>query len=291
MNLRATNHRKGLLLCLSGGLLLSFDVPLLRLARTDAWTAMAWRGAMIFIVIFLYWLIMRMLKRPVAPFVNGWPGLLVSAIYALGSVLFMLSVHKTTTANLVFILAFIPMFAALFSWVFLAEKISRSTLIAFVAALGGILIIVWDGMGRGNLPGDLMALAVAICMAAALTLTRWSGRDLSLSPAIGQFISSAFALIIVVPAALVTFDIGWLALNGMLVVPLALVFLALGPRYLPAPEVAMFFLLESVLAPIWVWMLLDEQTSTASLIGGAIVITAILAHSLWQLGHGPKTEY
>ncbi len=291
MNMPATNHRKGLLLCLSGGLLISFDVPLLRLARTDAWTAMVWRGAMIFAVIFLYWLIMRVLKRPVAPFINGWPGLLVSAIYALGSVLFMLAVHKTTTANLVFILAFIPMFAALFSRVFLAEKISRSTLIAFIAALGGILIIVRGGMGSGNLPGDLMALAVAICMAAALTLTRWSGRDLSLSPAIGQFISSAFALIIAVPAALYTFDIGWLALNGMLVVPLALVFLALGPRYLPAPEVAMFFLLESVLAPVWVWMLLDEQTSTASLIGGAIVITAILAHSLWQLGHGPKTEY
>ncbi len=289
--MRTTDHRKGVLLCFSGGMLLGFDVLLLRLSRTDAWTAMAWRGAMIFIVLFLFWLLMRALHRPVAPFINGWPGLLVSLLYGAGSVLFMLAVHRTTTANLVFLLAFMPMFAALFSWVFLSENISRSALLTLVAALAGIMIIVWDGMERGSLSGDLMALSVAICMAAALTLTRWCGRDLSLSPAMGQLVSSLFAMMIVIPAAPGAFAFGWLALNGLLVVPLALAFLALGPRYLPAPEVAMFFLLESVLAPFWVWLFLGEEASIASLIGGAIVITAILAHSLWQLKHAPKTEY
>ncbi len=280
------NHRKGLLLCFSGGLLLSFDVPLLRLADTDAWTAMAYRGALVFVAIIAYWLFMQLRRIPAPPLVNGWAGFCVSLIYGLGSVLFMLAVHRTTTANLVFILAFTPMFAAVFSWLFLREKINTATLLAFLVAFGGISIIVYDGFGRGSVSGDIMALATAICMAAALTLTRWSGRDLSLSPALGQLLSAGFAVMVAAPAAVSSFHIGWLALNGLLVVPLALSLLALGPHYLPAPEVAMFFLLESVLAPLWVWLILFEHTSTASIVGGAIVITAIMAHSLWQLKYG-----
>ncbi len=286
MSTPATDHRKGLLLGFSGGLLLSFDVPLLRLAASDAWTAMAYRGAMVFIAIIAYWLFMRVRKIPVAPLINGWAGFCVSMIYGLGSILFMLAVHKTTTANLVFILAFTPMFAAVFSWAFLREKIGGATLLTFLVAFGGISIIVYDGVGRGSISGDVMALATAICMAAALTLSRWSGRDLSLSPALGQLVSVVFAVMVVAPAAVSTFHIGWLALNGLLVVPLALSLLALGPRYLPAPEVALFFLLESVLAPLWVWLIIFERPSNASLIGGTIVIGAILVHSLWQLRHG-----
>jgi len=290
MSIPADDHRKGLTLGLTGGLLLSFDVPLLRLAETDAWTAMFYRGGMIFAAIFLYWCFMRASRRPVAPLINGWAGFLVSLIYAAGSIFFMLGVHETTTANLVFILAFTPMFAALFSWVFLGERIGGLTLLAFLIAFGGIMIIVWDGIGRGSVFGDVMALSTALCMAAALTLSRWSGRDLSLSPALGQVLSALFAFALVTPAALASFHVGWLMLNGLLIVPLALALLALAPRYLPAHEVAMFFLFESVLAPVWVWLILDEQASLTSLIGGAIVITAILAHSFWQLAKDPKME-
>lgn len=280
-----TDHRKGLVLTFAGGLLLSFDVPMLRLADSDAWTLTFVRGLMVFAAVCAYWAFRRFSGGYTPPLINGRVGALVALIYGLSNFMFMISVHETTTANLVFILAFMSMFAALLSWVFLGERISLPTGLTMAAALLGVGIIVGDGIGQGSAYGDLLALAVAFGMAAALTITRWSGLDLSLTPGTGHLLSSFLALLIATPVMLSPGQWWWIGLNGFLLIPLALGLLALGPRYLSAPEVAMFFLLETVLAPIWVWLILGERTSTASLVGGAIVITAIVAHSLWQLNH------
>lgn len=80
----------------------------------------------------------------------------------------------------------------------------------------------------------------------------------------------------------------WIVLNGGLVIPLAFFCLANGPKYLPGPEVAMFYLLETVLAPVWVWLIFNEVPTTASLIGGAILVTTLIVHSLWQLHLGRR---
>ena len=283
-----TDHQKGLVLTFIGGFLLSFDVPLLRLAASDAWTVAFFRGVMVFLAICAYWAFRRFSGRYVPQLIPGKAGASVVFIYGLSSFMFMIAVHETTTANLVFILAFMPMFAALLSWMFLGERIRLSTGLAMAAALFGVGIIVWDGFGQSNALGDLMALAVAFGMAAALTITRWSGRDMSLTPGTGHLFSSFLALLVAMPVMLEPAQWGWLGVNGFLLVPLALGLLALGPRYLSAPEVAMFFLLETVFAPVWVWLILNERPSQVSLIGGAIVISAIITHSLWQLSASKK---
>lgn len=283
-----TDHRKGLALTFIGGFLLSIDVPLLRLAASDAWTLTFIRGIMVFLAICAYWAFRRLSGRYVPPLIPGRIGAAVALIYGLSNFMFMVAVHETTTANLVFILAFMPMFAALLSWMFLGERISVSTGLAMVAALLGVGIIVWDGFGQSSALGDLLALAVAFGMAAALTITRWSGLDVSLTPGAGHLMSSFLALFVAVPVMLEPAQWGWLGINGFLLVPLALGLLALGPRYLSSPEVAMFFLLETVLAPVWVWLILNERPSQASLVGGTIVISAIIAHSLWQLSASKK---
>ncbi|PLX34876.1 MAG: EamA/RhaT family transporter [Hyphomicrobiales bacterium] len=277
------DHRKGLLLTFAGGLLLSFDVPLLRLAASDAWTLTFVRGIMVFAAVLAYWGWRRMRGRGAPALIPGWAGFTVALIYGVSNFMFMAAVHLTTTANLVFILAFMSMFAALLSFVFLGERIALSTGLAMAAALSGVALIVGDGVGRGGLWGDLLAVGVAFGMAAALTLTRWSGRDMSLTPGPGHLFSSFLALFFAAPVMLEPAQWGWLGINGFFVVPLALGMLALGPRYISAPEVSMFFLLETVLAPIWVWLILDEHPSRMSLVGGTIVIAAIALHSLWQL--------
>ena len=283
-----TDHRKGLVLTFIGGFLLSIDVPLLRLAASDAWTLTFIRGIMVFLAICAYWAFRRLSGKYVPRIVPGRIGFIVALIYGLSNFMFMVAVHETTTANLVFILAFMPMFAALLSWMFLGERISVSTGLAMAAALLGVAIIVWDGFGQSSALGDLLALAVAFGMAAALTITRWSGLDVSLTPGVGHLMSSFLALFVAVPVMLEPAQWGWLGINGFLLVPLALGLLALGPRYLSSPEVAMFFLLETVLAPVWVWLILNERPSQASLVGGTIVISAIVAHSLWQLSTSKK---
>ncbi len=74
----------------------------------------------------------------------------------------------------------------------------------------------------------------------------------------------------------------WLALNGLLLIPMATALMAIGPRYLPSAEVAMFFLLDTVLTPLWVWLLFGELPTSRSAAGGIIVIIALLAHSVWR---------
>ena len=76
---------------------------------------------------------------------------------------------------------------------------------------------------------------------------------------------------------------GWLALNGLIVIPVAFWCLATGPKYISGPEVAMFYLLETILAPVWMWMIVSEAPTRLGLIGGAIIVVALIAHSLWQL--------
>ena len=80
----------------------------------------------------------------------------------------------------------------------------------------------------------------------------------------------------------------WIVFNGSVIMPLSFFCLASGPRYLSAPEVAMFYLLETVLAPVWVWMIFSEVPSRQSMIGGTILIVSLVAHSLWQLHQGRK---
>ena len=91
-------------------------------------------------------------------------------------------------------------------------------------------------------------------------------------------------------AALPAASWGWLALNALLVVPVAMALLVIGPRYLPASEVAMFFLLELILTPLWIWLIFGEMPTPQALLGGAIVFVALLAHSLWRLNWAPSAE-
>ena len=103
------------------------------------------------------------------------------------------------------------------------------------------------------------------------------------SLAVGSLLSAGFALFWgAQPTNLSVDGWGWLALNGLIVMPLASGLIALGPRYLPAPEVALFFLLEVVLVPIWMWLIFDELPTIPALIGGAIVFSTLLAHGIWR---------
>ncbi len=149
--------------------------------------------------------------------------------------------------------------------------------------MAGVAIIVWDGLVAGKYIGDLLALGVAICMAVTLTVARMSRRSVITSLAIGALASAVIAIPFVEPAALPEVDWKWLALNALIVVPLALTLLAIGPRYLPAPEVAMFFLAEVVLTPIWIWMIFGELPTPQAFMGGVVVFVTLLGHSLWRL--------
>ncbi len=283
---KATNNsaaRTGLILAALGGLIISFDIPTIRLSGSDAYAAMVVRGLGIAITLTLVGLLARrFLETPPRP-LRDRDFMTVGVVYGIGNILFTLAVFNTTTANLLFILAFIPMIAALLGWLLIGERPSRATWTAITLTVLGVAVIVWEGLSTGSGFGELVTLSTACMVAYAIVRTRKSGKDLSLSPAIGGAITAIAALPFMLHYSHWPQAPAWLLLDGFVVIPIASFLLALAPRYIRAAQAAMFYLLETVLAPIWVWIAFSEIPSQTTFIGGAIILSTIIAHSLWQI--------
>ena len=283
-----SDHSKGLLLTAIGGLVLTVDIPLIKLANGDAWSILLLRSASTLIATAIFWLIWRAVSSNAPVLVPGKAGLAVTALYGIGSICFLSAVYHTSTANLVFLLTFNTMFAAVLSWIFLKERPRPATLAAMAAMLVGIVIIIGDGIAAGNFFGDFLALCSSFCIASAITITRATGRDMGFAALVAVVLPCSVALLMVGQGGFRVEAPWWIIFNGAIVMPVAFYCLATGPKYISGPEVAMFYLLETVLAPVWVWIIFAETPSDRSLVGGAILTTALLAHSLWQLHQGRR---
>ncbi|WP_434712686.1 DMT family transporter [Rhizobium sp. YTUHZ045] len=277
-----SDHRKGLLLTAIGGLALSMDIPLVRLGDGDIWWVLGMRSAATIVATLVILGAMRLVSGKWPVLVPGRPGLIAGLLYGLSSLTFVLAVFNTATANVVFIVAFNPMFGALLSWIFLKEKPPAATLIAMLFMISGVGLIVSEGLASGHIFGDAMALLSALILAAAITLGRASRRQMGFVPLLAAILPAALGLAQALPSAFAIANPGWILLNGAVIMPVAFWCLATGPRYLSAPEVGMFYLLETVLAPIWVWLIFAETPVTTTLVGGGILTATIAVHSLWM---------
>lgn len=274
-----------------GGFLFTFDLPLLRLAEGEKWTLVFARGLLLFLSISCVWFIMRQRTGSKAPYIVGKAGLFVVLTNTVANIAYIGALKETNAANVVFILALIPVLTAIFSRIFIGENIHPFTWVATVLALVGVGVIVSDGLQADGVWGDVLALICAACTAAAFTIIRASGKNVATSLALGSLFSALIALTffdVNITSLLNTASFGmpawfWVALNGLLIIPLSSSLIANGPRYLPSADVSMFFLLETILTPVWIWMLFGEAASTRVMLGGAIVILTLVAHSFWRL--------
>lgn len=273
----------GLLITTIGGLLFTLDLPLLRMANTDTYTLIFLRGIFLSLSLTVLWLILRVASGKREPFIAGLPGIAVAVTNTIANLSYIGAVNNTTAANIVFITALIPVITAVMTWIFLHDRVHIYTWLATILSFGGVALIVIDSVTTGGWIGDLLAFVSMICTAAAFTIIRASGRNVATSLAVGS-ISSALLVVPFVPS--MTMDVSvlaWVGLSGLIVMPLASTLIANGPRFLPSADVSMFFLLETTLTPVWIWMLFGEVPSTQALIGGSIVIVTLLVHSAWRL--------
>ena len=274
---------RGLGLALIGGISLSFDIPLIRLAGSDPWMVMLLRGGGMAIVLWLYWRFISQRRFMPVHLLSDRDFITVGALSGLNNICFTLAVFNTSTANVVFILAFSSMAAALMSWALVGERPGAATWWAIAATIVGVALIVAGSLDGGNWVGDLLALVCAILIALSITLARRSGKDLSMAPGFGGVVSALFALPTVLVFSAMPAAPHWILIDAFILVPLAGITLWLAPRFIPAPHVALFYLLETVLAPIWVWLVFAETPSRNVFIGGAIVLGAIFLHTLFEL--------
>lgn len=272
-----------------GGLLFTFDLPLLRLAMADQWTMVFVRGLMLFATLSLGWVVARAMGDR-TPYLAGGAGIAVAAASAIGNISYIGAVVTAPAANVVFLVALTPVIAATLSHLVLGEKVHPFTWGATLLALAGAGIIASQGIDSGHWVGDGLAIVSAFCSATILTIIRGTGRKVATSLALGSLASSILALAAFQVSPLSLLEPGgfgvpalvWLALNGLVAMPLATVLLARGPRLLPSADVGMFFMMETVLTPIWAWFLFGEVPAPRVMLGGALLIATLLVHSGWR---------
>lgn len=280
----ANDHARGLVLAIVGILILSPDSLLIRLIAADQWTLLFWRGLMTFVTLTLYLLLTKgseTLKRFRAV---GFMGLAIAALFALNTTLFVVSIRHTAVANTLVLISVSPLFAAILSSLFLAEHAPPRTWIATLISILSIGYIMREGLGSASLIGDSAALALALTMAAVLTMMR-ARRS---SDAVPIVACSGLMLALVVfpfsgPLSLSNSDWLYMSILGFLVIPVSFALILSAPEYLPAPEVGLVFLLEAVLGPFLVWLVIGEEPPPATLIGGAVLVATLAAHAAISL--------
>ena len=205
----------------------------------------------------------------------GRSGLVIAALMAVSSGAFIVALNHTTVANVLFMQALAPVLAAVLG-TFVGEPVPRRTWIAMTVAVLGVGLMV-GGPDHPNAAGVSLSLLMSVSFAAVIVITRHK-REVSMAPAtcLSQLLVLIFAAPFASPGEVGGRDLLLLAALGVGQIGLGLIFLSLGARLIPAAEVALITLLEIVLGPLWVWIALSERPGAATLIGGAIVLAAVL---------------
>jgi drug/metabolite transporter (DMT)-like permease len=277
----STTPLKGVLLLAGAALCWSLGGILIRLVEASDWTIVFWRSAfmaMTLLGVLAVWTRGRLAE----PFrAAGWKGVLSGAFMACAFICFVLSITRTTVANTLVLTASAPFFSAIAGRFLLGERVAPRAWAAMGAAVAGIALMFLGELGPGEFVGNLLALVVALAFAGNIVVLKRAG-DANMVPAVilGGLFSAAIALPLAAPLAVTGPELGILLALGAVQLGLGLTFYVFGARHLPAAEVSLMGLLETVLSPLWVWIFIAERPSDTALGGGALVILSLVALTL-----------
>jgi len=271
-------HRKGVALIVAAAVAWSTAPFFTRLLHYDSWTILFWRGLFGggFIALFLVLTQgARGVRSLIAMKPNAW---LVALLSTLGMVNFIPALQLTNVANVAIIIAAQPFAAASIAWLWLREAASPRTLLASFVALTGIVVIVSGAAGVADYRGIALACLMLLAIS-AMTVAIRRYRDSSMVAAaamsnfLGSLVSIPFAQKI---GAVSQADLVVLAMFGLFQVGLGLTFFSVGSRYLPSGQASLIATLETPLMPFWVWLAFQEVPSIRALVGGALVMGAVI---------------
>ena len=225
--------------------------------------------------------------RPV--WATGWPGLVSGSMWAVMFVCFILALTRTTVANTLLVMSIGPLLTAVLAWLVLRTPVPKRTWLAIGAAMLGMTWMF--ARGGGALPGGdhvagmLIALAVPLAAAINLVLLQKTRARVDLVPAVflGGAISAALMLPLALPFQAAPRDIALLAMLGIFQLGLPCMLMVVAARRLSAPEISLLALFEVVLGPLWAWLGAGEVPATGSVLGGLLVLAALMANELATL--------
>jgi len=274
----------GYILCLLGAFCLSWGGLLVREWQGgDIWLILFWRAFFftITLIIFLYSIykseFISVIKK------SGFPGLLGGITMSVGFIAYIVSMTETTVANVVFIISTQTIWLAIFGYLFLNEKINLKTFLAILLALTGIVVMISDSLNTGSLFGNLVALFIPINFAFLILLIRKFSK-LDLVPAL------FYGGVIIIITAFFMSDTILISKHNLFIAFLLGTFqhacgficVVIGARSTPAVVVGLLMLVETLLAPLWVFIFLNEIPPMSVFVGGGIIVIAVIFKTLEQ---------
>jgi len=293
-------HRRAVVMMVVGAICWSTGGLLVReLSITNAWEIVFWRS--LFMALFVAGVLGVMHRSGLATAVRsvGPPGILAGLFLAGTFFFFIGSLTRTTVANTFVLMSVSPFLAALAARAFLGEPVRAHTWIAMAIAFSGIVLMVGGTLDGGQLAGNVMALCVSVCFAAQLTVLRKFHATVDMLPMvmIAGLITLLPAFFLAGPFAATPRDLAILAFMGCVQLGAGCLLATAASRSLSATELGLLALLEPILGPLWVWVLLGEHPGRYALMGGALVLSAVIANQLfvaWQgrqsTARGPSTD-
>ena len=271
----------GYILLLFGAFCLSWGGFIVRsFEEASVWQILLIRSVF-FLLALTFFLISTYKKDTLKIFKDaGYPALVAGLVLSLSFVAYVYAMTITTVANVVFIISTQTMFLAITGYIFLKEKISLISFISIVLAMSGITIMIGDSILSGSLLGNIIALAIPINFSILVIIIR-KNKNLDMVPAI--FYSGIFSLIYgLILSESYTFSYHDIKMGFLLGVPqlaFGFICITIGSRSTASTTVGLLMLTETLFAPVWVWLFLDEIPPISVLIGGAIIIGAIILNS------------
>jgi len=273
----------GLIVVLISTVALSTAGLMTRLVSLDSATILVWRGIAGGTALFLLLLIIAPQRGFHALPRLGRPGLAICIASGVGMVLFITALQETSVAHVSIIFATCPFVSAVLGLALLGERPGRSALVASLAAMAGVIVMVGTGEA-GGLLGDLLAFGMTVCVAVMTVLMRrYPDQPVLITAGLAALFSALLSLPFAAPFAASLQDIAIVSLFGILGFALGIGLLLYGARLLPPVETALIGALDAPLAPFWVWLFLGERLDEATLLGGSVVMAAVLLHVLFDL--------
>ncbi len=272
----------GPLLILTGGFCLSWGGLILRsFESASIWQILFYRSIFFLWVLIAFILLTYGKKTFQKIKAAGIPGLIGGIFLSTNFVAYMYSMMETTVANVVFIISTQTVFLPIVAYIFLKEKISPRGYVAIVLAMIGVTLMIGESLGTGSLKGNLAALTIPINFSILVLIIRKYPK-VDMIPAIfyAGILSCLYGLFLLEDLAISTKDI-WLSfLLGVPQLAFGFIFITIGSRTTPAVMVGLLMLMESIFAPIWVWLFYNEIPPASVLIGGIIILSAVVMKSL-----------
>jgi len=279
-----SDQQKGSFLAFVAVMFITPDSLFIRLSNVDTWGLVFYRGMIPFFTVLIGMLIVYKSNFFKMLFNSGYHGLIFITTFSITNITFVVSIQNTNVANTLVMIAMAPMLSAILGAIFLKEIPDRKTWIAIAVTFLAAVYIFYDSLQLGNVYGDILGFITGLGLAInAVTIRSAKKKNLLPAAVVGKLCVAIFAMFFIETYALVDRDLFIVPLMSIMCVAIPFVLVTIAPRFIPAEEVNLFFLLETIIGPFWVWMVIKEQPSIETIQGGAVIILTIAIHSFLKL--------